>query len=339
MATKNEVAAQIMEHLCTHDWHGYTQGNRWGDGGTETLTIDEQNYTIATGDHDCSSAVISAYQAAGVPVKDCGATYTGNMVNAFLATGMFEWKPMSFIAQRGDVYLNQSCHTAMCTSPNPDMLAEFSISENGGIYGQVGDQTGWESHITNYYNYPWDGILHYIGEGQATGNSGSASSGNTSSNPGSTKIDIKYRGSTDPNGRNWLDEMTNHVCSDGCGDDYAGILGSPLRWLAISMSGWYQVKSEANGWLDPVRGYDINDLENGCEGDGSPITAVRCYYETQDPNTTGWLVIEFQVHVMDEDNDWYPLMHDLTDTGGSSDDFAGNGSNYIDGFRAVLVSE
>ena len=37
-----EVAATLMEHLCTHDWHGYTQGGgRWGDGeGVCTATVD-----------------------------------------------------------------------------------------------------------------------------------------------------------------------------------------------------------------------------------------------------------------------------------------------------------
>ena len=60
MAAINEIAAQIMEHLCSHDWHGYTQGNRWGDGEYEALEIDGKKYTIAQGDRDCSSAIISA---------------------------------------------------------------------------------------------------------------------------------------------------------------------------------------------------------------------------------------------------------------------------------------
>ena len=29
---KKEVAVQLMEHLVNHDWHGYSQVNRWGDG-------------------------------------------------------------------------------------------------------------------------------------------------------------------------------------------------------------------------------------------------------------------------------------------------------------------
>ena len=87
-----------MEHLVTHDGdggHGYSQGsNRWGNGVLETLEIDGRSYRFAGGDRDCSSGVISAYEAAGV---DCGgATYTGNMRARLCGTGNFEWKPMSY---------------------------------------------------------------------------------------------------------------------------------------------------------------------------------------------------------------------------------------------------
>ena len=179
MAKVNEVAAQLMEHMCSHSSHGYTQGNRWGDGGTETVTIGGKGYKIATGDRDCSSAVISAYKAALVGTKYegklDGATYTGNMRSVFVNSGLFEWKPMSYIAQRGDIYLNEGRHTAMCTNPNPDTLAEFSIAENGTIYGKVGDQTGKESHIRSYYNYPWDGILRYNGKADSASTTASSS--------------------------------------------------------------------------------------------------------------------------------------------------------------------
>ena len=103
------------------------------------------------------------------------------------------------------------------------------------------------------------------------------------------------------------------------------------------MSGWYQAKSQGGGWLDPVRGYDINDLVNGCAGDGSPIVAIRCYYETPNPSATGWLVIGYQAHILG--GGWLDIMHDLTDTGGSGDDFAGDNEHAIDGFRAQLVNE
>lgn len=169
MANLANVAATLHEHLCTHDWHGYTQGQRWGDGeGVCSLNIGGKTYSVEQGDRDCSSSVIECWRAAlkGTPYegKLDGATYTGNMRSVFVGSGLFEWKPMSFIAQRGDVYLNEVNHTAMCQTPSPDMLSEFCISENGTIYGVVGDQTGRESRVAAYYDYPWDGILHYNGK-------------------------------------------------------------------------------------------------------------------------------------------------------------------------------
>ena len=158
-----EVAVQLMEHLCNHDWHGYSQVSRWGDGeGTCPVEIGGKTYYLEQGDRDCSSAIISAFEAAGISCG--GATYTGNMRSCMVGTGNFRWHPMSegYIAKRGDVYLNEMSHTAMCTSAVPDMLAEFSISETGGTDGAEGDQTGSESSIHNYYNFPWDGILECI---------------------------------------------------------------------------------------------------------------------------------------------------------------------------------
>lgn len=169
---KKEVAMLIMRHLCTHKEHGYTQDmdKRWGTG-TETVDIYGKKYTIKSGDRDCSSAVISAFEAAGISCG--GATYTGNMRKCMTGTGNFKWRPMSFIAQAGDVYLNEACHTAMCLSAEPDVLMQFSINEKGtATGGKQGDQKQvgeydekygrGESHLKMYYSYPWNGILECI---------------------------------------------------------------------------------------------------------------------------------------------------------------------------------
>ena len=75
VVTKKEVAALIMRHLCTHDKHGYTQDMSGRQGtGTEEIDVYGVKYTIKSGDRDCSSAVITAWELAGVPVKTCGAT-------------------------------------------------------------------------------------------------------------------------------------------------------------------------------------------------------------------------------------------------------------------------
>lgn len=174
MTSCAETASQVMEHLVNHSSHGYSQYSRWGDGGKETINANGFTFTIATGDRDCSSAVINAWRLAlvGTAYEGTldGATYTGNMRSVFTRSGLFEvWDTYSTNAVRGDIYLNDACHTAMCISgTNPDTLAEFSISENGTIDGAEGDQTGWESHIRGYYSYPWNCTLHYNGKADST---------------------------------------------------------------------------------------------------------------------------------------------------------------------------
>lgn len=163
-------AAEVMEHLCRHDGdggHGYSQYSRWGDGTYETLTLsDGSTVTVANGDRDCSSAVIDAWEAA-LPGSTAGATYTGNMRGEFLSTGLWRWHPRGdgYVAKRGDIYLNEAYHTAMCTCADPDTLAQFSISETGGVDGKEGDQTGWESNVKPFYEYPWNGTLEFAGDG------------------------------------------------------------------------------------------------------------------------------------------------------------------------------
>ena len=172
--TKKEVAALIMRHLCTHDKHGYTQDMQGRQGtGTEEIDIYGVKYTIKSGDRDCSSAVISAYEAAGISCG--GATYTGNMRKRMTGTGNFVWRSMNFIAQMGDCYLNEQSHTAMCLSAEPDVLMEFSINEKGtALGGKTGDQKQsgeydekyghGESHLAMYYDYPWNGILQCVND-------------------------------------------------------------------------------------------------------------------------------------------------------------------------------
>ena len=144
-----EKAVAQMETWAQDNSHGYDQANRWGP------------------DYDCSSAVIQAWQNAGVPVKSKGATYTGNMYSVFKACGFEDVTAsvdMSTGAglQRGDVLLNHVHHTAMYCGNGK--LVQASINEFGKTTGgQTGDQTGREFYIRGYYNYPWNTVLRYKG--------------------------------------------------------------------------------------------------------------------------------------------------------------------------------
>lgn len=192
--TQREAFAQVMEHLVSHDGgggHGYSQANRMGDGTTETICLsDGTTVTIAGGDRDCSSAVVTALRAVGV--NTFGASYTGNMREQLLKTGLFGWRKMGVkSAQRGDIYLNEKCHTAVCVSPygsaRGDLLAQFSISEKGTVTGTKGDQTGRESNIKAYYSYPWDGTLYWLDDGKTLNGSNTEVADNTVPSLGDTR--------------------------------------------------------------------------------------------------------------------------------------------------------
>lgn len=153
MSTKDiiERAVSQMEAWAADPGHGYDQTLRWGE----------------RGDYDCSSAVITAWERAGVPVKSRGATYTGNMYPVFLACGFRDVTAMVSRAtgdglQRGDVLLNRARHTAMYCGGGREV--EASINEMGTATGGApGDQNGREFLVRSYRDYPWDCVLRYFG--------------------------------------------------------------------------------------------------------------------------------------------------------------------------------
>lgn len=156
--TKTEKAIRQMETWAKDDSHGYDQDYRWGE----------------KGDFDCSSAVIQAWQNAGVPVKSGGATYTGDMKNVFLKNGFKDItasvnRRTGTGLKRGDVLLNEAHHVAMYCGAGKEV--EASINEKGTAHGgQPGDQTGKEFLIRSYRNYPWNCILRYTGDQTVTSN-------------------------------------------------------------------------------------------------------------------------------------------------------------------------
>lgn len=164
-----ETAVKWALSIAADSSHGYDQTNRWGP------------------DYDCSSLVISAWAAAGAPVKTNGATYTGNMRTAFLASGFADVTgqislPTGSGLVRGDVLLNTVHHTALYIGDG--QIVHAAGNEKGGITGgQTGDQTGGEICTRSYYNYPWDCVLRYTAESttadQSAGGTYTVQSGDT----------------------------------------------------------------------------------------------------------------------------------------------------------------
>lgn len=181
--SRANVAAQIMEHLCSCPEHGYSQPGRHGTSGHCSVGTDVGTIKVTKGDRDCSSAVCEAWELAlaGSPYDGLITRYnwTGGMREMFVGSGLFSWEPMSFNASRGDIYLDEENHTAICirNDGTADLLGEFSISETGGIDGEPGDQTGRESWVHDYYSGSWDGILHYNGMADTGGAPGGSGSG------------------------------------------------------------------------------------------------------------------------------------------------------------------
>ena len=164
---RNIVAKSTHKRMVQDERFGYSWEERWGHT-PEKWTVEGLTFTINVGDYDCSSSTITAWRKALTGTKwehalD-DASYTGNMKDVFLASGLFEWKPMSFIASPGDLYLNIENHVAMCQQQVPDELSEFSWGDNGAYGNKRGDQSGFESRVNPFYDYPWDGILHYNGK-------------------------------------------------------------------------------------------------------------------------------------------------------------------------------
>ena len=130
--------------IANDDSYGYSQSTRWGN----------PNY-------DCSSLVIDSWQNAGVDVKGAGATYTGDMKNAFLSTNQFEWipgNPNVNDLQPGDVLLTENSHTEMYIGDGKNVGAHWNYD------GANGDSSGKEVNVQNYYSHPWQGVLRYTGK-------------------------------------------------------------------------------------------------------------------------------------------------------------------------------
>ena len=145
MASVNTLIAR-MRYWCEVANMGYSQSDRW-------------NFNPKAGNCDCSSLVIHCLREAGFD--------TGTVVNtADLSENLTSrgWKrlPVDGHPKAGDILLNDVNHVAVYLGGG--QLAQASISEHNSLYGTAGDQTGRETNISPYYNFPWNCYLRYESE-------------------------------------------------------------------------------------------------------------------------------------------------------------------------------
>ena len=119
----------------------------------------------------------------------------------------------------------------------------------------------------------------------------------------------------------WCGDMVGLADTTETGDDYAGVMGRPIRYIAIEGVGDYQAHDKGGDWWPCVDKYDLGDEEFGMAGAGVPIDMLRIL----DPT------VSYQAHELD--GEWLPVMVGLHDTGGSDDDFAGYPGCTIDAVR------
>lgn len=133
---KIETAVAWAEQIAADDRHGYSQSHRNGP------------------DYDCSSMVGTALSKAGFAVSKYSTTR--NLESQLIKCG---FKKCHAPWKRGDIHLAAGHHVTMSTDASH--IVHASQSENGGIDGETGDQTGREICTRPYYDLPYENTVHY----------------------------------------------------------------------------------------------------------------------------------------------------------------------------------
>lgn len=133
---KIETAVSWAEQIAADNRHGYSQVHRNDP------------------DYDCSSFVGTALSNAGFAVSKYSTTR--NLESQLIKCG---FKKCHAPWKRGDIHLAAGHHVTMSTDASH--IVHASQSENGGIDGQTGDQTGREICVRSYYNLPYSNLVHY----------------------------------------------------------------------------------------------------------------------------------------------------------------------------------
>lgn len=214
---KIEKTVAWAEQIAADDRHGYSQVHR------------------NSPDYDCSSFVGTALANAGFPISIYSTTRNlgEQLENAGFVKCGKPWK-------RGDIHLAAGHHVTMSVDAN--RIVHASQSENGGIDGQTGDQTGKEICVRSYYDLPYENTVHYryAGAADEPPNNGMERLHKTES---ARSFDRRIAGAYHTNDR--------YNLRVGAGMDKTVILtlptGTGVRNYGYYTGEWYLVKAVVNG--------------------------------------------------------------------------------------------
>lgn len=205
--TKIEKAVLWAIGIAADDSHGYSQVHR------------------NSPDYDCSSFVGTALSKAGFAVSEYSTTR--NLESQLIKCG---FKKCHAPWKRGDIHLAAGHHVTMSTDSSH--IVHASQSENGGIDGKTGDQTGREICIRTYYDLPYSNLVHYRYGGKETPEPAS-------------RFDRKIAGAYHTNDR--------YNLRVGAGMNKRVILtlpsGTGVRNYGYYTGEWYLVKAVVNGYV------------------------------------------------------------------------------------------
>lgn len=211
---KIEKAVAWAEQIAADDRHGYSQVHR------------------NSPDYDCSSLVGTALSKAGFAVSKYSTTR--NLESQLIKCG---FKKCHAPWKRGDIHLAAGHHVTMSTDASH--IVHASQSENGGIDGETGDQTGREICVRPYYDLPYENTVHY----RYIGNEKPQNIVEPIRADPARSFDRKIAGAYHTNDR--------YNLRVGAGMDKAVILvlptGTGVRNYGYYTGEWYLVKAVVNG--------------------------------------------------------------------------------------------
>ena len=144
--SKAAKAAQIMRLICANDCVGYCQGHRT----TLFTELQKVNWNVSklttNCETDCSALIAVVLNAVGIKVsKDI---YTGNMIQAIMATGEFtklsgsKYVDRGDYNMRGDISVRAGKHTIMAIEDGEQVKGSTQDSTTQVVNGQ------WKGKVT-----------------------------------------------------------------------------------------------------------------------------------------------------------------------------------------------